>query len=154
MNTDSGLADQFAAFAHPSRIATLRALLAHGPLELLNHLAMILPLLLIGVAAEAVLIYSVLSLPVLILQHSNIAFDFGRLNLIFNTNDLHRWHHSAKPAEGTKNLGRATVIWDHIFGTYLRPMTQSAPARIGLFAVSRRFPDATRFWARAKRRAI
>lgn len=115
--------------------------------HVLNHLAMILPLLWIGVAAEAILLYTALTLPVLLLQHSNIAFDFGRLNMVFNTNDLHRWHHSAKPAEGRKNLGRALVLWDQVFGTYLRPSTPSAPARIGLFAVSRSFPPATKFWA-------
>lgn len=115
--------------------------------HVLNHLAMILPLLWIGVSAEAVLVYSALSLPILLLQHSNIAFDFGRLNLLFNTNDLHRWHHSAKPAEGMKNLGRALVLWDQVFGTYLRPDVPGAPSRIGLFSVSRTFPPASKFWA-------
>lgn len=115
--------------------------------HVLNHLAMILPLLWIGVAAEAILVYTALTLPILLLQHSNIAFNFGRLNMVFNTNDLHRWHHSAKPEEGMKNLGRALVLWDQVFGTYLRPSTLSAPARIGLFAVSRSFPPASKFWA-------
>jgi ornithine lipid hydroxylase len=115
--------------------------------HVLNHLAMILPLLWVGVAAEAILVYTALTLPILLLQHSNIAFNFGRLNMVFNTNDLHRWHHSAKPEEGMKNLGRALVLWDQVFGTYLRPSTQSAPARIGLFAVSRSFPPASKFWA-------
>jgi sterol desaturase/sphingolipid hydroxylase (fatty acid hydroxylase superfamily) len=115
--------------------------------HVLNHLAMILPLLWIGVSADAILVYTALSLPVLLLQHSNIAFDFGRLNLVFNTNDLHRWHHSAQPTEGVMNLGRALVLWDQVFGTYLRPPAMTAPVRIGLFASSRRFPSATRYWA-------
>jgi sterol desaturase/sphingolipid hydroxylase (fatty acid hydroxylase superfamily) len=113
----------------------------------INHFAMLLPPLLLGTAPEAILIYSALALPVLLLQHSNVAFDFGPLNRVLNTNDLHRWHHSADPSEGTKNLGRATVIWDHVFGTYLRPDTGTGPKRIGLFQISRNFPDATRFWA-------
>ena len=46
------------------------------------------------------------ALPVLLLQHSNIRFDFGILNSLFNTNALHRWHHSTNPQEGCQNLGR------------------------------------------------
>lgn len=126
---------------------TLNNFRFHPLNHVFNHLAMILPLLMIGVSAEAILIYTALSLPVLLLQHSNIAFDFGRLNLVFNTNDLHRWHHSAHPSEGTRNLGRALVIWDQIFGTYLRRAKPSAPNKIGLFEVSRSFPAASDYWA-------
>jgi sterol desaturase/sphingolipid hydroxylase (fatty acid hydroxylase superfamily) len=129
------------------RLYTLNNFRFHPLNHVLNHLAMILPLLMLGVSAEAVLIYTALSLPVLLLQHSNIAFDFGALNLVLNTNDLHRWHHSADPAEGLSNLGRATVIWDRVFGTYLRPGTGRSPARIGLFATNRGYPAAARFWA-------
>ena len=129
------------------RLYTLNNFRFHPFNHVLNHLAMILPLLWLGVAAEAILIYTALSLPVLLLQHSNIAFDFGRLNLLFNTNDLHRWHHSAHPDEGVMNLGRALVLWDQVFGTYLRPAAAQAPERIGLFRASRHFPAASRFWA-------
>ena len=129
------------------RLYTLNTFRFHPFNHVLNHLAMILPLLCIGVAAEAILVYTALTLPVLLLQHSNIAFDFGRLNLLLNTNDLHRWHHSAKPSEGAMNLGRALVIWDQVFGTYLRPPSSTSPAMIGLFAASRGYPSASHFWA-------
>lgn len=129
------------------QLYTLNNFRFHPFNHVLNHLAMILPLLWFGIAAEAILVYTALTLPVLLLQHSNIAFDFGRLNLLFNTNDLHRWHHSAKPAEGTKNLGRALVLWDQIFGTYLRPAGLNGPSKIGLFSASLSFPPASKYWA-------
>lgn len=129
------------------RLYTLNNFRFHPFNHVLNHLAMVLPLLWVGVAAEAILVYTALTLPVLLLQHSNIAFDFGRLNLLFNTNDLHRWHHSTKPAEGMRNLGRALVLWDQVFRTYLRPAASNGPAGIGLFPVSRSFPPASKFWA-------
>jgi sterol desaturase/sphingolipid hydroxylase (fatty acid hydroxylase superfamily) len=129
------------------RLYTLNNFRFHPLNHMFNHLAMILPLLAVGVSADAILIYSALSLPPLLLQHANVAFDFGRLNLVFNTNDLHRWHHSAKPSEGVLNLGRALVIWDQVFGTYLRRDTTASPSRIGLFDVSRSFPAPARFWA-------
>lgn len=124
---------------------TLNNFRFHPLNHVFNHLAMILPPVLIGISPDAILIYTAVSLPVLLLQHSNVAFDFRGLNLIFNTNDLHRWHHSADPSEGTKNLGRVLVLWDQIFGTYLRPEA-SSPARIGLFQVSRNFPSPANFW--------
>ena len=129
------------------RLYTLNNFRFHPFNHVLNHLAMILPLLWIGVAVEAILVYTALTLPVLLFQHSNIAFDFGRLNMVLNTNDLHRWHHSAKPSEGMMNLGRALVLWDQVFGTYLRPSSSSSPSRIGLFSVSRNFPPASKFLA-------
>ena len=114
--------------------------------HVLTHLVMILPPILVGVSGDAILIYTAISLPILLLQHSNVAFNFSGLNLIFNTNDLHRWHHSTNPSEGTKNLGRAFVFWDQMFGTYLRPDTAS-PSQVGLFQISKSFPEASRFWA-------
>ena len=115
--------------------------------HIINHLAMIMPPLLVGFSADAILIYTALSLPVLLLQHSNVAFDFGFFNRIFNTNDLHRWHHSTDPQEGVSNLGRSLVLWDQLFGTYLRPTAKGQPAGIGLFTISRSFPAPTRFFA-------
>lgn len=128
------------------RLYTLNNFRFHPLNHVLNHLGMMLPPIALGFSPDALLIYAALAMPMLLLQHSNIAFDFGRLNLIFNTNDLHRWHHSAASDEGMQNLGRALVIWDQVFGTYLRRPGQS-PAQLGLFAVSRAYPQARRFWA-------
>lgn len=129
------------------QLYTLNNFRFHPFNHVLNHFAMILPPVMLGISAEAILVYTALSLPILLLQHSDVAFDFGRLNLVLNTNDLHRWHHSAQPDEGTKNLGRALVVWDQVFGTYLRHDPSESPAHIGLFNVSQRFPAATRYWA-------
>ena len=74
-------------------------------------------------------------------------FDFGILNFLFNTNALHRWHHSNAPSEGTQNLGRALVLWDQVFGTYYNPKDQAEPKQIGLFASSKAYPKANRFFA-------
>lgn len=131
----------------PDHLYTLNNFRFHPLNHVLNYLAMMVPPLLIGIMPEAILIYTALALPVLLLQHSNVGFDFGRLNLIFNTNELHRWHHSAKPGEGLSNLGRALVIWDLVFGTYLPAPAPRLSIRIGLFEASRTFPRPAAFWA-------
>lgn len=131
----------------PAHLYTLNNFRFHPLNHAINHIAMIAPLLLIGFSSDAILIYSALALPVLIMQHSDVDFDFGALNHVFNTSQLHHWHHSADAAEGTKNLGRALVVFDKLFGTYIGAGANRRPSRIGLFAVSRDFPAASRFWA-------
>lgn len=131
----------------PTRLYTLNNLRFHPLNYAVNYAAMILPVLALGFAPEALVAYVALSAPVLILQHTNVGFSFGGWNGVLNTNDLHRWHHSSDPEEGVKNLGRALVIWDRVFGTYYNPATRSEPEAVGLFADSRRFPVASRVLA-------
>ena len=112
----------------------------------LNHIAAYVlaftPPLVLGFSQHALLAYATLTLPIVLFQHSNIRYDFGVLNYLFNTNELHRLHHSAAAKEGTKNLGRAFVIWDQVFGTFLAPARRSESKSIGLFVASRSYPKA------------
>lgn len=131
----------------PERLYSLNNFRFHPLNHILNHLAMIVPVLALGFPAEAVLGYVALSMPVLILQHSNADFDFGALDRWFNTCVVHRWHHADTPSEASCNYGRALVIWDRAFGTYRGTDGGAAPARIGLFAASRNYPTPDRFLA-------
>ncbi len=66
-----------------------------------------------------------------ILTHCNVDMRSGWLNQIFNTPELHRWHHSRIAAEGNTNYGENLMIFDHIFGTYFFP-ARRPPAKIGI----------------------
>lgn len=129
------------------RLYTMNNFRFHPLNHVLTHLLAFVPPLFLGFAPEAVLGYAALAMPILLFQHSNIRFEFGALDYLLNTNALHRWHHSSAPSEGTRNLGRALVIWDHLFGTYLNPGACAEPRAIGLFRASRSFPPA-QHWAR------
>lgn len=131
----------------PERLYTLNNFRFHPLNHALNHLALFLPVLLLGVSPQAIIGYVAVSLPVLVLQHANVDFRLGVLEKIINTNTLHRWHHSSAPAEGTANLGRALVIWDRLFGTYVNPSDRASPDALGLFETSRGYPGPARFWA-------
>lgn len=131
----------------PERLYSLNNFRFHPLNHILNHLVMILPVLALGFSAEAVLGYVALSMPVLILQHSNADLDFGRLDRWLNTSVVHRWHHADTPADAACNYGRALVVWDRVFGTYRGTGDGATPARIGLFAASRDYPAADRFLA-------
>ncbi|MGH1575647.1 sterol desaturase family protein [Planktotalea sp.] len=129
------------AMHHASeRLYTLNNFRFHPLNHVLNHVIAFLPPLALGFNQEALLAYTALSMPILLFQHSNVRFEFGFLNRVFNTNALHRWHHSSAPSEGTKNLGRALVLWDHLFGTYFNPAETNEPRSIGLFQSSKSYP--------------
>ena len=106
----------------------------------LNTLASLLPLWLLGAPADVLLGATALTQPVLMLQHVNVDLRSGGLNHLFSTNELHRWHHSARPSEANSNFGSALVLWDHVFGTFRRPRGAAQPARIGLFGSSSGYP--------------
>lgn len=55
------------------------------------------------------------------LEHVNVRFKAGFMNYVFNTAELHRWHHSHQMEESNKNYGKVLVIWDQLFGTFYFP---------------------------------
>jgi sterol desaturase/sphingolipid hydroxylase (fatty acid hydroxylase superfamily) len=61
----------------------------------------------------------------------------GLLNYFFVTQEVHRWHHSAKVPEGHKysvNYGVEFSFWDILFGTFYLPQKDSQsvqPERLG-----------------------
>jgi sterol desaturase/sphingolipid hydroxylase (fatty acid hydroxylase superfamily) len=65
------------------------------------------------------------------LTHCNIALRFGPLSYVFNTPELHRWHHSKVLREGNTNYGENIMLWDWVFGTYFNE-ARRPPAGIGI----------------------
>ena len=106
-----------------------------------NFLLSTFPLMLIGVPSEVLLGYLAISQPVIMLQHANIDFRSGWLNYVFNTNELHRWHHSVLPSEANNNYGGAFIIWDIVFGTYMYRKDENLPKKIGLFSQNGHYPN-------------
>ncbi len=88
-------------------------------------------LFLVGAPVEIFKWTSAITAFIGILTHCNIEMRFGFLSLIFNTPELHRWHHSKDLAEGNKNYGENLMIFDQLFGTYFRG-DYRPPADIGI----------------------
>ncbi len=65
------------------------------------------------------------------LTHCNVEMRFGFLSLIFNTPELHRWHHSRRLRESNANYGENLMLWDLLFGSYFRA-DRRPPANIGI----------------------
>jgi len=129
------------------RLYTLNNFRFHPLNHIINHLFMIAPVIALGFSPQAILGYTAFTLPILLTQHSNIDFKFGWLNLVFNTNEVHRWHHSNDESQGNCNLGRALVIWDQVFGTFYLPKSKTTPDELGLFSSNKNFPAPNALWS-------
>lgn len=75
-------------------------------------------LLLSGITMEAIIWVSAITAYIGILTHCNVDMRCGALSLVFNTPELHRWHHAIDPAIGNRNYGENLMLWDHLFGTF------------------------------------
>jgi sterol desaturase/sphingolipid hydroxylase (fatty acid hydroxylase superfamily) len=97
----------------------------------LSVLASLPFLLLSGISMTAIIWVSAITAYIGVLTHCNVATRCGVLNQIFNTPNLHRWHHSTVIAESNSNYGQNVMLWDQLFGTYFyRP--DSELNRIGI----------------------
>lgn len=103
----------------------------HPLYHLINFLIAIFPWLCLGAPAEAIAVYSVILAVSAAFQHANIDLRNGWLNYVFNTNEVHRWHHSRVLDESNRNYGAVVLFWDLLFGTYRRPPAPQ-PAEIGI----------------------
>ncbi len=87
----------------------------------------------LGAPADVILWYAALNAYLGIMTHANIDFRCSIFNYIFNTPNVHRWHHSRVIREGNSNYGEVTILWDRFFGTYFYPDPEgrTPPVNIG-----------------------
>ena len=104
--------------------------------SLLSVLAGILVLFALGVSMDAIIWVSAITAYIGILTHCNADLQCGWWNYVFNTPNLHRWHHSTDSWISNKNYGENLMCWDMLFGTYLHRPGENV-AEIG---ISERMP--------------
>jgi sterol desaturase/sphingolipid hydroxylase (fatty acid hydroxylase superfamily) len=87
----------------------------------------------LGAPQEVILWYAAINAYLGIMTHSNIDFKCSIFNYIFNTPNVHRWHHSRIISEGNNNYGEVTILWDRFFGTYFYPDPEgrNPPVNVG-----------------------
>lgn len=88
-------------------------------------------LFLAGAPAEIFVWVTSITAYIGILTHCNVDMRLGPLNYLFNTPEVHRWHHSRNPEEGNRNYGENLMVFDHLFGTFFLP-ERRPPADIGI----------------------
>ncbi|MGB1883768.1 MAG: sterol desaturase family protein [Gammaproteobacteria bacterium] len=93
-------------------------------------------LLLSGISMDAIVWISAITAYIGILTHCNVDMRCGALSYVFNTPQLHRWHHSTDPAIGNNNYGENLMLWDQLFDTfYFKPR-----AHVQAIGISERMP--------------
>ncbi|HVE84861.1 MAG TPA: sterol desaturase family protein [Myxococcales bacterium] len=113
----------------PDHLYTLNFFRMHPVDIVLKTSCNLAPLILLGAGPEVIAIWSILSgVSAGSLNHANIAADTGWLDGWLSTPALHRWHHSRDLREGNTNFGNVTMLYDRLFGTYLRPAEREVSA--------------------------
>jgi sterol desaturase/sphingolipid hydroxylase (fatty acid hydroxylase superfamily) len=99
-------------------------------------------LLALGAPMEVILWLSAITAYIGVLTHCNVEMNFfPPLSYIFNTPELHRWHHSKVLREGNKNYGENLMVWDILFRTYFIDTGRRPPIKIG---ITQQMPES--FW--------
>ncbi|MCC6413317.1 MAG: sterol desaturase family protein [Saprospiraceae bacterium] len=82
-----------------------------------------LPLAMIGFGLQDFLLMHLFALSIGHLNHANIYLPLGPLQYIFNSPQMHIWHHSKELPKGSYgvNYGISLSIWDYLFGTVWMP---------------------------------
>jgi sterol desaturase/sphingolipid hydroxylase (fatty acid hydroxylase superfamily) len=102
----------------------------------LSVLASVPFLLASGISFDAIILVSAITAYIGVLTHCNVDTRCGPLSYVFNTPNLHRWHHSMKLEEGNRNYGQNLMLWDQLFGTFfIRPVE-----RLGVIGIPEKMP--------------
>jgi sterol desaturase/sphingolipid hydroxylase (fatty acid hydroxylase superfamily) len=89
-------------------------------------------LLAFGAPLEVIQWMSAMTAFIGMLTHCNVTMKFGAISYVFNTPELHRWHHSMDLREGNRNYCENVMLWDQVFGTFINPKDRRPPANIGM----------------------
>jgi sterol desaturase/sphingolipid hydroxylase (fatty acid hydroxylase superfamily) len=102
---------------------------AHPLEQLFQNIAMVIPLLILGVPTTHWLPLMVVMNLFFGAQHSALHWDFGRAYGIIVSPRFHALHHSSDPRHHNRNFGKILSIWDYLFGT---AVWDRYPERLGV----------------------
>ena len=113
------------------RVHILEAVIKYGVLAI--------PFRLLGVDRWVVFAYSAIDILKGFWHHANVRTYIGPLNHVFNSGELHWWHHSTEARGQQANFGSVLSVWDRLFGTFYWPRGEW-PKTIGVEGMEA-FPD-------------
>ncbi|MEM7540464.1 MAG: sterol desaturase family protein [Pseudomonadota bacterium] len=94
-------------------------------------------MLLCGLSIDAIVWISAITAYIGVLTHCNVDMNCNVMNWVFNTPNLHRWHHSSIVGESNTNYGENLMLWDQLFGTYLYKPSEN----VGNLGISDAIPN-------------
>lgn len=98
---------------------------------ILKNGLLFLPFQLLGISKWVIVVYSSVDILKGFWHHANLRTYVGRANYLFNSAELHWWHHSTSAEGQHSNYGSILSIWDRLFGTFYWPRGEW-PEHIGV----------------------
>jgi sterol desaturase/sphingolipid hydroxylase (fatty acid hydroxylase superfamily) len=121
----------------PEQMNWISSSRVHPINDLVTRSCQLLPILILGFPAIAIMaVVPLVSFYVMFL-HSNVRWGFGPLRWVLVSPAYHRWHHTTDKEGIDKNFAGIFPIWDLLFGTAYFP--RSLPTKYGL--VGYRIPE-------------
>lgn len=112
---------RFHRFHHSDEAMDVTTGFRFHPIEImLSELFRFPVYLLLGMGAFEIMLYNLLSFPIILMHHSNIALPArldGLLSILIPSPNVHRLHHSVQWAESNTNFGSMLSVWDRLFGS-------------------------------------
>jgi sterol desaturase/sphingolipid hydroxylase (fatty acid hydroxylase superfamily) len=109
----------------PRTVDWLSGSRSHALEILINQTVEFTPIILLGASPEVVAYKGVVSAVWGMYIHSNLDVRSGRLQMLINGPEMHRWHHSTGKGRN-QNFSTKLAIWDWVFGTAYLPAGQHA----------------------------
>jgi sterol desaturase/sphingolipid hydroxylase (fatty acid hydroxylase superfamily) len=110
------------AVHHSDTVMTWLALLRFHPINRLSTFIIDNSILtLLGFPAYALLVYSAVKHYYGFFIHADLPWSYGRLDKVFVSPVMHRWHHSLESEAHETNFATVFSFFDRIFGTYRVP---------------------------------
>ena len=113
----------------PKKVDWLSGSRSHAIEILINQTIEFMPIVLLGAPVEVIAYKGVISAVWGMYIHSNLNIKTGKLQLVINGPEMHRWHHSTGKGRN-RNFATKFAVWDWIWGTAFLPETK--PDEYGL----------------------
>lgn len=113
----------------PKKVDWLSGSRSHAVEILINQTIEFIPIVLLGAPVEVIAYKGVISAIWGMYIHANINVQTGKLQLLINGPEMHRWHHSTGKGRN-RNFATKFAVWDWIWGTAYLPDTK--PDEYGL----------------------
>ena len=88
---------------------------------IINQTIEFAPIVIMGAHPDVIIIKALLDAMFGIFIHANINIRLGRFKYLFNSPELHLWHHANYQEVFHANFSTKFAIWDYLFGTVYDP---------------------------------
>lgn len=94
---------------------------SHAAEIIINQTVEFAPIILLGASPEVIPIKALIDSMYGMFIHANINVKLGKLKYIFNSPELHLWHHANYKEVFHANFATKLSLWDYLFGTVYFP---------------------------------